>query len=82
MLKLAMSPGASAVLRGLLDRAGAPRDRILLSHVRSVDWQSLTFVGERHEILAIANKSHRTLRDVSCKRAMGWRSDDFAKPLE
>ena len=50
MLKLAMSPGASAVLRGLLDRAGVPRDRILLSHARSVDWQSLTFVGERHEL--------------------------------
>ena len=49
MLKLAMSPGASALLRGLLDRAAVPRDRILLSHVRSVDWQSLTFVGERHE---------------------------------
>jgi hypothetical protein len=49
MLKLAISPSASALLRGLLDRAGLPRDRILLSHVRSVDWQSLTFVGERHE---------------------------------
>lgn len=25
------------------------RDRILLTEFRSVDWQSLTFVGERHE---------------------------------
>ena len=27
-----------------------PRDRILLTDWHSVDWQSLTFVGERHEI--------------------------------
>ena len=48
MLRLAMSPAASALLRALLDRAGAPLDRILLTDVRSVDWQSLTFIGERH----------------------------------
>ena len=50
MLKIAMSPTASALLRALLERAGAPRDRILLTSVRSTDWQSLTFIGERHEI--------------------------------
>ena len=27
-----------------------PRDRILLTDWTSIDWQSLTFVGERHEI--------------------------------
>lgn len=27
-----------------------PSDRILLSDWRSVEWQSLTFLGERHEI--------------------------------
>lgn len=50
MLKIAISPAASALLRALLERSGVPRDRILLTEVRSVDWQSLTFIGERHEI--------------------------------
>jgi hypothetical protein len=50
MLRLAMSPAASALLRALLDRAGAPPDRILLTDVRSIDWQSLTFIGERHQL--------------------------------
>ena len=50
MLKIAMSPTASALLRAFLERAGVPRDRILLTNIRSTDWQSLTFVGERHEI--------------------------------
>ena len=50
MLKIAMSPTASALLRALIERAGVPRDRILLSSIHSTDWQSLTFIGERHEI--------------------------------
>jgi hypothetical protein len=45
-----MSPAASALLRALLERAGVPRDRILLTDARTVDWQSLTFIGERHEL--------------------------------
>ena len=51
MNKIAMSAAASGLLRGLLARAGIDRDRILLTDVRSTDWQSLTFVGERHRIL-------------------------------
>jgi len=50
MLKIAMSPAATALLRALLERAGVARDRILLTDIRSIDWQSLTFIGERHEI--------------------------------
>ena len=50
MMKLAMSPAAAALLRELIARTSVTRDRILLSSWRSVDWQSLTFVGERHEI--------------------------------
>ena len=50
MMKVELSPAAAALLRALLARAGIDRDRILLSKFRSVDWQSLTFVGERHEI--------------------------------
>lgn len=50
MMKLAMSHAAAALLRSLLNRAGVERSRILLTEFKSVDWQSLTFVGERHEI--------------------------------
>ena len=49
-MKIAMSPAAAALVRALLARAGGDRNRILLREVRSVDWQSLTFIGERHEI--------------------------------
>lgn len=50
MMRIAMSDAASGLLRALLARAGVPRNRILLSEFRSVDWQSLTFIGERHQI--------------------------------
>jgi len=50
MMKLALSTAAAGLLRAILARAGIDRDRILLTEFRSVDWQSLTFVGERHEM--------------------------------
>src|SRR5687768_11568043 len=50
MMKLAISPAAPSLLRSLLSRAGVERDRILLTQFRSVDWNSLTFSGERHVI--------------------------------
>lgn len=50
MMKLAMSPAAASLLRALLHRAGVERTQVLLGDFKSVDWQSLTFVGERHEI--------------------------------
>ena len=49
-MKLALSPAAAGLLRALLARGGINRDRILLTEFRSIDWQSLTFIGERHEI--------------------------------
>ena len=49
-MKIVMSAAASAFVRGLLARVGADRNRILLRDVRSVDWQSLIFAGERHRI--------------------------------
>jgi hypothetical protein len=45
-----LSPAASLLLRSLLARAGLGQDRIFISKFRSIDWQSLTFTGERHEI--------------------------------
>ena len=50
MNRLAMSSAATGLLRALIARAGVPRDRILLTDIRSTDWQSLTFAGERHEM--------------------------------
>jgi len=49
MNKLAMSTAAAGLLRGLLARAGSDRNRILLTGLRSTDWQSVTFIGERHQ---------------------------------
>nr|WP_314444658.1 hypothetical protein [uncultured Sphingomonas sp.] len=40
---------ATALLRCLLQRAGEDRNRICLSQWSTVDWQSLTLEGERHE---------------------------------
>jgi hypothetical protein len=40
---------ATALLRCLLQRAGEDRDRIRLTHWSTVDWQSLTMEGERHD---------------------------------
>lgn len=50
MMNMALSPAAFGLLRALAIKAEIPRDRILLRAWRSVDWQSLTFVGERHHI--------------------------------
>jgi hypothetical protein len=45
-----MSKAGAALLCAILARALVDRDRILLTEYRSTDWQSLTFLGERHEI--------------------------------
>ena len=50
MMRLAMSPAAAGLLRSILGRAGLDRGRILLTEFRSTDWQSLTFIGEQHQI--------------------------------
>ena len=50
MMRPPLSPAASGLLRSIVARAGVERDRVLLVEFRSVDWQSLTFIGERHEM--------------------------------
>lgn len=50
MTRLPLSAAAGGLLRAMLARAGEGRDRILLTDLQSVDWQSLTFVGERHRM--------------------------------
>src|SRR5687768_12030679 len=49
-MRSVMSPAAAALLRSLLARSGVAREHFLVGAVRSVDWQSLTFTGERHEL--------------------------------
>lgn len=62
MMKFALSPAAAGLLRALVARAGIDRDRILLTDFRSIDWQSLTFVGERHEMeLRIVGKDAQSI---------------------
>jgi len=50
MNRAPLSPAAALLLRSLVARAGLAHHRIFISKFRSVDWQSLTFTGERHEI--------------------------------
>ncbi len=50
MMRIALSPAAAGLLRSLLARTGVDRSRILLTEFRSIDWQSLTIIAERHEL--------------------------------
>ena len=49
-MRAPLSSAAALLLRSLLARTGLDQDRVNVGKVRSVDWQSLTFTGERHEI--------------------------------
>jgi len=50
MMRIPMSKAASALFRAILARGEVARDRILLSAYRSTDWQSLTLIGECHQL--------------------------------
>lgn len=45
-----MSAAAAELLRALMARTGLNPDDIIIGRFHSVDWQSLTFTGERHEL--------------------------------
>ena len=78
MLKISLSTAASGLLRALVARAGVPRDRILLMDFQSVDWQSLTFTGERHKIcLRITGPRSAA---VARRLAHGLEDADFVIP--
>jgi hypothetical protein len=78
MLKIAMSATAANLLRALIARAKVPRDRILLIDVQSVDWQSLTFTGERHHFdLRIAPPDSRAVVERLCN---GLEDAEFSIP--
>src|SRR5690242_15056814 len=78
MMKMAMSRAAMGLLRALIARAGVPRNRILLSEWRSVDWQSLTFIGERHNIVLRITAPDSA--DTAQRLIAGIEGADFAIP--
>jgi hypothetical protein len=67
MNRIAIAPVASALLRGLIDRANVPRNRILLTEAVTVEWCSLTFTGERHQLqLRIPPPDSRAITERMC----------------
>lgn len=78
MNRMAMSPAAAGLLRALIARSGASRDRILLSDLQTNDWQSLTFTGERHQLqLRITGPSSREIAAAMC---LGLGDAEFSIP--
>lgn len=78
MNRIPMSSAASSLLRALIGRSGVSRDRILLSDVHSVDWRSLTFNGERHQIeLRVPGPDSRAVVDRMCE---GLEDAEFSIP--
>jgi hypothetical protein len=73
-----MSAAASGLLRALVARAAVSHDRILLIELESTEWQSLTFVGERHEIcLRVLGRESRR---VAQRLTQGLADAEFAIP--
>ena len=67
MNRLPMSAAASSLLRALIARAGVPRERILLTDAHSIDWRSLTFTGERHQLgLRVPGPDSRAIVERMC----------------
>nr|NUR37739.1 hypothetical protein [Sphingomonas sp.] len=68
MNRIPMSTAAAGLLRALIARANVPRDRVLLTDAKSVDWQSLTFAGERHVIeLRVPGSGSRDIVERMCE---------------
>jgi hypothetical protein len=78
MIRIAISPAGSALLRALIARAEVSRNRILLTDVQSADWQSLTLAGERHLIeLRVAGPGASAVVDRLCS---GLEDAEFSIP--
>lgn len=78
MTRMVMSQAAGNVVRALIGRAGSERNRILLTDVQSVDWQSLTFTGERHQIaFKIIGRDSSQVADRMCA---GLEDAEFSIP--
>ena len=78
MSRMAMSQAATNLVRVLVARGGSERNRILLTDVQSIDWQSLTFTGERHQIeLRILGRDSPEVADRMCA---GLEDAEFSIP--
>jgi hypothetical protein len=78
MNRIAMAPAASALLRGLIGRAHVPRNRILLTEAVTVEWCSLTFTGERHQLqMRIPAPDSRAIMERMCS---GLEEAEFSIP--
>jgi hypothetical protein len=78
MNRIPMSSAATALLRALIGRARVPRDRILLTDAESVDWRSLTFTGERHQLqLRVPGSDSRSVVKRMCA---GLEDAEFSIP--
>ena len=78
MIKMAMSQAAACLVRVLVARAGVDRNRILLTDVESVDWQSLTLAGERHQIVLRVTGLNST--NVARRMCAGLEDSEFSVP--
>ena len=78
MNRIPMSTAAAALLRALIGRAGVGRDRVLLTDAHSIDWRSLTFAGERHQIdLRVPAPDSRAVVERMCA---GLEEAEFSIP--
>ena len=86
-----MTSTAIGLLRALLARAPADSHRILLSSWCSTDWQSLTFVGERHQdgfvvrgndALALATRWTKDIADAELPMGPGRFVADITVPTD
>jgi hypothetical protein len=78
MNRIPLSSAAAALLRALIGRAGVGRERILLTEAQSIDWRSLTFAGERHQIdLRVPGPDSRTIVERMCA---GLEEAEFSIP--
>ena len=78
MNRMMMAPAASALLRAILARSRASRDRILLTDLQTIDWRSLTFTGERHQIrLRVTGAGARAIVERMCA---GLEDAEFSIP--
>jgi hypothetical protein len=77
MIKMAMSPAASGLLRALIGRAKVSRDRILLTEAHTIDWRSLTFTGEHQIHLRVPGPGSREVVNRMCR---GLEDAEFSIP--
>ena len=78
MNRIAMSQAAGALVRALAGRARIERNRILLTEAHSVDWRSLTFTGERHQIgLRVTGRDSAQVAERMCA---GLEDAEFSIP--